>query len=56
MSLTPQPAMLALLNWIQADIAVTDCNFHCSPTVALNFIDHIVGNQPDDEMVPVSDW
>lgn len=26
------------------------------PTVALNFIDHIVGNQPDDEMVPISDW
>uniref|UniRef100_A0A7N6BV35 4-hydroxyphenylpyruvate dioxygenase n=1 Tax=Anabas testudineus TaxID=64144 RepID=A0A7N6BV35_ANATE len=22
----------------------------------LNFIDHIVGNQPDDQMVPVSDW
>ncbi|XP_076024918.1 4-hydroxyphenylpyruvate dioxygenase [Genypterus blacodes] len=22
----------------------------------LSFIDHIVGNQPDDEMVPVSDW
>lgn len=43
-----------------ADVAVTIHNFsptfHCSPTVALNFIDHIVGNQPDDEMVPISDW
>ncbi|KAM9846547.1 4-hydroxyphenylpyruvate dioxygenase [Aulostomus maculatus] len=26
------------------------------PTVGLNFIDHIVGNQPDDQMVPISDW
>ncbi|KAM9728016.1 4-hydroxyphenylpyruvate dioxygenase [Menidia menidia] len=26
------------------------------PAVGLNFIDHIVGNQPDDEMVPVSEW
>lgn len=26
------------------------------PLVNLNFIDHIVGNQPDDEMVPVADW
>uniref|UniRef100_A0A672SNR4 4-hydroxyphenylpyruvate dioxygenase n=1 Tax=Sinocyclocheilus grahami TaxID=75366 RepID=A0A672SNR4_SINGR len=26
------------------------------PPGHLNFIDHIVGNQPDDEMVPVSDW
>ncbi|XP_072231511.1 4-hydroxyphenylpyruvate dioxygenase [Leuresthes tenuis] len=26
------------------------------PPVGLNFIDHIVGNQPDDEMVPISDW
>uniref|UniRef100_A0A8P4GHU4 4-hydroxyphenylpyruvate dioxygenase n=1 Tax=Dicentrarchus labrax TaxID=13489 RepID=A0A8P4GHU4_DICLA len=26
------------------------------PPVGLNFIDHVVGNQPDDEMVPVSDW
>ncbi|VDH89842.1 Hypothetical predicted protein [Mytilus galloprovincialis] len=26
------------------------------PTIGLNFIDHIVGNQPDEEMVPVSDW
>ncbi|XP_041657268.1 4-hydroxyphenylpyruvate dioxygenase [Cheilinus undulatus] len=26
------------------------------PAAGLNFIDHIVGNQPDDEMVPVSDW
>lgn len=27
-----------------------------SPPGHLNFIDHIVGNQPDDKMVPVSDW
>jgi len=26
------------------------------PTGHLSFIDHIVGNQPDDEMVPASDW
>ncbi|KAG2459157.1 HPPD dioxygenase, partial [Polypterus senegalus] len=26
------------------------------PQGNLNFIDHIVGNQPDDDMVPVSDW
>uniref|UniRef100_A0A3Q3W5I3 4-hydroxyphenylpyruvate dioxygenase n=1 Tax=Mola mola TaxID=94237 RepID=A0A3Q3W5I3_MOLML len=26
------------------------------PPAGLNFIDHIVGNQPDDEMVPVVDW
>ncbi|KAM6984320.1 4-hydroxyphenylpyruvate dioxygenase [Tautogolabrus adspersus] len=26
------------------------------PAGGLNFIDHIVGNQPDDEMVPISDW
>ncbi|KAM3602168.1 uncharacterized protein V6R79_025593 [Siganus canaliculatus] len=26
------------------------------PSGGLSFIDHIVGNQPDDQMVPVSDW
>ncbi|XP_072302782.1 4-hydroxyphenylpyruvate dioxygenase [Eucyclogobius newberryi] len=26
------------------------------PRGGLNFIDHIVGNQPDDQMVPISDW
>ncbi|XP_029028464.1 4-hydroxyphenylpyruvate dioxygenase [Betta splendens] len=26
------------------------------PPAGLHFIDHIVGNQPDDQMVPVSDW
>ncbi|XP_036381662.1 4-hydroxyphenylpyruvate dioxygenase [Megalops cyprinoides] len=26
------------------------------PPGCLSFIDHIVGNQPDDKMVPVSDW
>uniref|UniRef100_A0A7N8XCK9 4-hydroxyphenylpyruvate dioxygenase n=1 Tax=Mastacembelus armatus TaxID=205130 RepID=A0A7N8XCK9_9TELE len=30
--------------------------FLCSPPVYLHFIDHIVGNQPDDQMVPISDW
>uniref|UniRef100_A0A3Q1HRH8 4-hydroxyphenylpyruvate dioxygenase n=1 Tax=Anabas testudineus TaxID=64144 RepID=A0A3Q1HRH8_ANATE len=30
--------------------------FPSSPPAGLNFIDHIVGNQPDDQMVPVSDW
>ncbi|TWW74118.1 4-hydroxyphenylpyruvate dioxygenase-like [Takifugu flavidus] len=26
------------------------------PPAGLRFIDHIVGNQPDDQMVPVTDW
>lgn len=26
------------------------------PPAGLNFIDHVVGNQPDEQMVPVSDW
>uniref|UniRef100_A0A8C2ZD82 4-hydroxyphenylpyruvate dioxygenase n=1 Tax=Cyclopterus lumpus TaxID=8103 RepID=A0A8C2ZD82_CYCLU len=26
------------------------------PPGGLNFIDHMVGNQPDDHMVPISDW
>ncbi|XP_056140949.1 4-hydroxyphenylpyruvate dioxygenase [Lampris incognitus] len=26
------------------------------PPAGLAFIDHVVGNQPDDQMVPVSDW
>ena len=26
------------------------------PAVGLNFIDHCVGNQPDQEMTPVADW
>ncbi|KAM4794777.1 4-hydroxyphenylpyruvate dioxygenase [Rhinophrynus dorsalis] len=26
------------------------------PSGCLSFIDHIVGNQPDDEMVPIVDW
>ncbi|KAB5522436.1 hypothetical protein PHYPO_G00159510 [Pangasianodon hypophthalmus] len=26
------------------------------PSGCLSFIDHIVGNQPDDQMVPISDW
>ncbi|KAM4808159.1 4-hydroxyphenylpyruvate dioxygenase [Rhinophrynus dorsalis] len=26
------------------------------PSCKLNFIDHVVGNQPDSEMVPVADW
>uniref|UniRef100_A0A3B5A4L3 4-hydroxyphenylpyruvate dioxygenase n=1 Tax=Stegastes partitus TaxID=144197 RepID=A0A3B5A4L3_9TELE len=26
------------------------------PSGKLNFIDHVVGNQPDEEMVPVVDW
>uniref|UniRef100_A0AAQ4RR92 4-hydroxyphenylpyruvate dioxygenase n=1 Tax=Gasterosteus aculeatus aculeatus TaxID=481459 RepID=A0AAQ4RR92_GASAC len=28
----------------------------CRPSGKLNFIDHVVGNQPYDEMVPVVDW
>uniref|UniRef100_A0A674A9G8 4-hydroxyphenylpyruvate dioxygenase n=1 Tax=Salmo trutta TaxID=8032 RepID=A0A674A9G8_SALTR len=41
----------------------TDTDRHTHPSLSLsrppgllNFIDHIVGNQPDDAMVPVSDW
>ncbi|KAJ6656594.1 hypothetical protein lerEdw1_003481 [Lerista edwardsae] len=26
------------------------------PSAKLNFIDHVVGNQPDQEMVPVAEW
>nr|XP_033812756.1 4-hydroxyphenylpyruvate dioxygenase-like isoform X2 [Geotrypetes seraphini] len=26
------------------------------PSITLDFIDHIVGNQPDDEMLPVVEW
>lgn len=26
------------------------------PKVGLNFVDHIVGNQPDKEMEPVAKW
>ncbi|XP_057677718.1 4-hydroxyphenylpyruvate dioxygenase [Corythoichthys intestinalis] len=26
------------------------------PQAGLRFIDHVVGNQPDDQMVPISDW
>ncbi|XP_012678263.1 4-hydroxyphenylpyruvate dioxygenase [Clupea harengus] len=26
------------------------------PPGGLSFIDHVVGNQPDDDMVPISDW
>uniref|UniRef100_A0A669DPR5 4-hydroxyphenylpyruvate dioxygenase n=1 Tax=Oreochromis niloticus TaxID=8128 RepID=A0A669DPR5_ORENI len=28
----------------------------CSPSGNLDFIDHVVGNQPDDEMVSVVEW
>uniref|UniRef100_A0AAZ3NNK6 4-hydroxyphenylpyruvate dioxygenase n=1 Tax=Oncorhynchus tshawytscha TaxID=74940 RepID=A0AAZ3NNK6_ONCTS len=35
---------------------VKDCLLPKLPPGLLNFIDHIVGNQPDDAMVPVSDW
>lgn len=26
------------------------------PKVGLNFVDHIVGNQPDDQMCSVAEW
>ncbi|XP_077403661.1 4-hydroxyphenylpyruvate dioxygenase [Vanacampus margaritifer] len=26
------------------------------PQIGLRFIDHVVGNQPDEQMVPISDW
>lgn len=28
----------------------------CRPSAKLNFVDHVVGNQPDLQMVPVADW
>lgn len=31
-------------------------NFTFRPSGCLSFIDHIVGNQPDDEMVSITDW
>ncbi|GFY66205.1 4-hydroxyphenylpyruvate dioxygenase [Trichonephila inaurata madagascariensis] len=36
---------------IQKDISLKNL-----PPTGLDFVDHCVGNQPDDEMVPVSDW
>ncbi|XP_008331004.2 4-hydroxyphenylpyruvate dioxygenase [Cynoglossus semilaevis] len=33
-----------------------DCLLATLPAIGLNFIDHVVGNQPDDQMVPISDW
>ena len=26
------------------------------PPTGINFVDHVVGNVPDREMVPVADW
>lgn len=28
----------------------------CRPSTKLSFVDHVVGNQPDLQMVPVADW
>ena len=30
--------------------------FPCRPKTGLNFIDHIVGNQPDLEMTNIAEW
>eukprot|EP00127_Corallochytrium_limacisporum_P001456 Clim_evm9s57 gene=Clim_evmTU9s57 len=35
---------------------VEDPSLALLPAIGLNFIDHCVGNQPDDTMVPVCDW
>uniref|UniRef100_A0A3B3D9T1 4-hydroxyphenylpyruvate dioxygenase n=1 Tax=Oryzias melastigma TaxID=30732 RepID=A0A3B3D9T1_ORYME len=44
-----------LCNW--NDMEAYSCFSVCfSPPAGLKFIDHIVGNQPDDQMVPISDW
>uniref|UniRef100_A0A4W3ID20 4-hydroxyphenylpyruvate dioxygenase n=1 Tax=Callorhinchus milii TaxID=7868 RepID=A0A4W3ID20_CALMI len=32
------------------------CDFGFRPHTLLNFVDHLVGNQPDEEMLPVIDW
>uniref|UniRef100_A0A8C7YMD0 4-hydroxyphenylpyruvate dioxygenase n=1 Tax=Oryzias sinensis TaxID=183150 RepID=A0A8C7YMD0_9TELE len=37
-------------------LAVSNPIFKFRPSGKLDFIDHVVGNQPDDEMVPVVDW
>ena len=31
-------------------------SFLYRPTIGIKFIDHIVGNVPDREMVPVTEW
>jgi 4-hydroxyphenylpyruvate dioxygenase len=33
-----------------------DSSLQKLPPAGLDFVDHCVGNQPDDEMVPASDW
>jgi len=30
--------------------------YHITPNPGLNFIDHVVGNQPNDQMVPAVEW
>merc|ERR1711860_172845 len=37
-------------------VKYTDPLVKLLPEIGLNFIDHIVGNQPNEEMVPVADW
>ena len=35
---------------------VNVCFLLFSPKVGLNFIDHIVGNQPNEAMIPATEW
>lgn len=46
----------AELSWKNTHAMIVFSSFLFSPLAGLHFIDHIVGNQPDDQMVPVTDW
>ena len=30
--------------------------FDVSPSPRLDFVDHVVGNQPDQQMTPIAEW
>lgn len=32
------------------------CIYSCRPVVGLQRVDHIVGNQPNEEMMSVAEW
>lgn len=41
---------------LQLDVEAEPFSCVCSPVVGLSFIDHVVGNQPDDQMMSVAKW
>ena len=41
---------------LQLDVEAEPFSCVCSPVVGLGFIDHVVGNQPDDQMMSVAKW